>query len=348
MDTIIKNAPKITVLMPVYNCELYVQEAIDSILNQSYVDFEFIIIDDASTDSTVSIIKLHNDSRIQLIEKSINSGYTNSLNQGLKLATGKYIARMDSDDISFPQRFKKQIAFMEANLDAVLCGSCFNIIGSDVIKKLPENYEAIKLALLTSNCIAHPSVMMRKQILDKLDVVYNVSKEPAEDYDLWVRLLSFGKLHNLQEALLKYRVHSTQVSQKRTEEQKKSVIETKFELLNLLKIKWDKQEYEVLEKIFKANTIIPFSKIQTFKGIQKKLLIANNNLYFFEGIGFKQYLSELEYIVLKKCFYRQKKHSPLMYLEYLKAKFQCNVKLSIEQEIKLLIKSMLFRKVTQM
>ena len=115
-----------------------------------------------------------------------------------------------------------------------------------------------------------------------------------------------------------------------------------------MKIKWDAQEYELLEKIFNANTIIPFSEIPPFKQIQKKLFIANNNLHFFERIGFNQYLSELEYIVLKKCFYRQKRHSPLMYLEYLKAKFQWNVQLTTEQDIKLMLKSMLFRKVTKM
>jgi glycosyltransferase involved in cell wall biosynthesis len=104
-----------------------VQTAIESILNQSYTDFEFIIIDDASTDTTVTIIKSYHDSRIQLIEKSINSGYTNSLNSGLKIANGKYIARMDGDDISFPQRFAKQIAFLEGNPEVVVCGTSYTI-----------------------------------------------------------------------------------------------------------------------------------------------------------------------------------------------------------------------------
>ena len=98
--------PTITVLMPVYNCALYINEAMDSILSQTFDDFEFLIIDDASTDDTVSIIKSYNDPRIQLVEKPVNTGYTNSLNYGLSIANGKYIARMDGDDISLPERFQ--------------------------------------------------------------------------------------------------------------------------------------------------------------------------------------------------------------------------------------------------
>lgn len=165
MDTIVKNTPTITVLMPVFNCELYIKDAVDSILNQTYNNFEFLIIDDASTDETVSIIKAYTDSRIKLIEKPINTGLTNSLNQGLKLAKGKYIARMDGDDISLPERFEKQITFLEKNPEVVLCGSWFNVIGSELVIKTPENYEDIKLALLKGNCIAHPSVMMRNKFL---------------------------------------------------------------------------------------------------------------------------------------------------------------------------------------
>lgn len=348
MDSFVNTGPEITVLMPTYNCELYIKEAIDSILNQTYPNFEFLILDDASTDGTVSIIKSFDDSRIKLIEKPLNTGLSISLNLGLKLAKGKYIARMDGDDVSLPERFAKQVAFLEENLDIVLCGSWFNIIDSDAVKKLPENNEAIRLALLRGNCIAHPSVMMRKQILDELPVVYDALKEPAEDYDLWVRLLSLGKLHNLQEALLNYRMYAAQVSHKRAEEQKKRVIETKFALVNLLGIVWDAGEHEVFEKFLTENTIINFREIKIFKRVQKKLFLSNNSSCFFDSYGFKQYLAEMEYIVLKKCFYRQKRHSPMMYLEYLMAKCKWNIRLSTEQEFKLGIKSMLFWKVTRM
>lgn len=341
-------SPKITVIMPVYNCELYIREAVDSILNQTFTDFEFLIIDDASTDKTVAVIKTYDDSRIQLIQKPENSGYSNSLNFGLKIAKGEYIARMDGDDISLPERFAKQVTFLDANVEVVMCGSWFNMIDSDAVKKLPEDHDAIKLTLLRRNCIAHPSVMMRKKILDKFNISYNVTREPAEDYDLWVRLLLFGKLHNLQEALLDYRIYVGQVSDKRVEDRQKNIIKIKFELLNFLGVVWNADEHEILEKFFKDNTIMRFSEFEIFKKVQNKLLISNDVVRFYPLLGFKEFLSEMEFIVVKKCFYKQKRHSPVMYFEYLMAKLKWNIRLSTEMELKFLIKSLLFWKVTKM
>lgn len=333
--------------MPVYNCELYVKEAIDSILNQIYTDFEIIIIDDASTDETVFIIKSYSDSRIRLLEKPVNTGYTDSLNQGLKLAKGIFIARMDGDDISLPERFVIQVSFLESNPDISVCGSCYKIIGNEEVKMLPEFHEDIKLALLRKNCIVHPSVMMRKQVLDKFDVVYDASKEPSEDYDLWVRFLLHGKIHNLQEVLINYRIYPSQVSQKRVFEQREKVIEVKFKLINNLGIVWDDDEHKVFKKILKKNSVINFMEIKIVKQIQKKLLQSNKSLHFFEHVGFEEYLLELEYISLKKYFYQQNRHSPLMYFKYLVAKCKWSIGVSMEQEIKFCFKSIFFWKVTK-
>ncbi|TDD75965.1 glycosyltransferase [Flavobacterium caseinilyticum] len=335
--------PQITVLLPVYNCELYVQTAVQSILNQTYTDFEFLIIDDASTDATVALIKKLEDSRIQLIEKPINSGYTNSLNYGLQMAKGKYIARMDGDDISFPERFSKQIAYLETHPDVVVCGTTYKIIGNDKLIALPENHEAIKLGLLWGNCISHPSVMIRKKILDEYSIQYNTSKEPAEDYDMWVRLLSVGKLHNLQEVLLEYRLYGNQVSRKRAEDQKKNDVLAKFKMLQYLNIEWDSLEYEFLERNFRKTDLINFKDLKIFKQIQNKLAVANSS-GFFESKSFSLYLADLESDVLRKCFLKETRYTPLMYLEYLFAKYRWKVKLTVKQEIKLAVKSLVLWK----
>jgi glycosyltransferase involved in cell wall biosynthesis len=339
-----KDMPKITVLMPVFNCELYIQEAVESILNQTYTDFEFLILDDASTDQTVSIIKKCDDPRIQLIEKPLNTGYTNSLNYGLTIAKGKYIARMDGDDISFPERFAKQVSCLEANPDVVLCGTSYKIIGNDKKLSFPENHDAIKLALLRGNCIAHPSVMIRKKILDDFSIIYDTTKEPAEDYDMWVRLLSIGKLHIIQDVLLEYRIYNTQVSRKRAEEQKKNDVEIKFQLLNYLDIIIEADERDFLTNFFKEKETIDFRDIKIFKQLQKKLFKSNVD-GFFEPIGFKQYLIDLEGNVVRKCFLKQKRYSPLQYFEYLKTKYKWNAGLTTKNELKLLIKSVLFWKI---
>jgi glycosyltransferase involved in cell wall biosynthesis len=335
--------PKITVLLPVYNCELYVKTAVDSILNQTFTDFEFLIIDDASTDATVSILKKLDDSRIQLIEKRVNSGYTNSLNYGLQIAKGEYIARMDGDDISYPERFAKQIAYLETHPEVVVCGTTYKIVGNDKLITVPENHEAIKIGLLWGNCILHPSVMIRKKIVDDFSIQYDTSKEPAEDYDLWVRLLSLGKLHNLQEVLMEYRLYGNQVSRKRAEEQKKNDVLAKFQMLQYLEVQWNDSESKFLERQFGKTEVIAFKDLMIFKQIQNKLAIANSS-GFFESKIFSQFLIDLEADVLRKCFLKQKRYSPSMYFEYLLAKYKWQTKLPLKQELKLGLKSLIFWK----
>lgn len=338
MDT----PPKITVLLPVYNCEFYIQRAVESILNQTFADFEFLIIDDASTDATVAILKKFDDSRIQLIQKPVNLGYTNSLNYGLQIAKGEYIARMDADDISYPERFAQQVAYLETHPEVVVCGTTYKIVGNNKQITLPEQHEVIKIGLLWGNCILHPSVMMRKKVLADFSIQYDTSKEPAEDYALWVRLLSYGNFHNLQAVLMEYRVYANQVSRKRAEEQKKNDIGAKLKLLAYLNIHWNESEYEFLEKQFGKTEVVSFKDVKIFKGIQKKLAIANASLGFFESNLFSQYLIDLEADVLRKCFLQQKHYSSLMYLQYLLTKFKWHAKLPFKLELKLLLKSLIF------
>ena len=343
MDSSLNTTPKITVLLPVYNCELYIQTAVESILNQTFIDFELLIIDDASTDATVSILKKINDSRIQLIEKPVNSGYTNSLNHGLQIAKGQYIARMDGDDISYPERFAKQLAYLETHPEVGVCGTTYKIVGNNKSITIPENHEEIKIGLLWGNCIMHPSVMIRKKVVDDFSIQYDTSKEPAEDYAMWVRLLSLGKLHNLQEVLLEYRLYGNQVSRKRAEEQKKNDIAIKFQLLQYLELQWDDSETEFLERQFGKTEVVSFQDLKIFKQIQKKLEIANTS-GFFESKRFSQYLIDLEADVLRKCFLKQKRYSPTTYLEYLLAKYKWHAKLPFLQELKLGVKSLVFWK----
>ncbi|MEZ4795941.1 MAG: glycosyltransferase [Flavobacteriaceae bacterium] len=336
--------PSITVLMPVYNCELYVEEALSSILNQTFSDFEVLIIDDASTDATVSIIKSFNDKRINLIVKPKNTGYTNSLNHGCKIAKGKYIARMDGDDVSLPERFEKQIVFLEANPDVMVCGTTYSKIGNPKRITIPQYHDDIKIRLLWGNCIAHPSVMIRKEALEVFSEPYDTLKEPAEDYDLWVRLLAVGKLHNLPDVLLDYRTYTNQVSRKRAQEQKRSEIETRFKMHDYLNVKWTPQEAQFLEKHFKRTEIISFVELKIFKQVQKKIAVANNEIQCFDSKLFKQYLVDFEIDILRKCFLKQKRYTPKLYFDYLNAKWKFGAKLPIKRELKLMLKSLIFWK----
>ena len=337
--------PKVSVLMPVFNCERYVRGAVDSILNQTFGNFELIVIDDASPDETISILKKYNDPRIRLIEKPVNTGYTESLNLGLSLARGQYLARMDGDDISLPERLFNQVAFMDSNSDVVLCGTSYKIIGGeDSMIRPPQTDAEIKLALLRGNCIAHPTVMLRKKVLDQNFLFYDPSKEPAEDYDLWARLIPLGKLHNLQEVLLDYRLHYASVSRKRYEEQIRSTVATKLELMEFLNVKFQPDEERVLKKVFQKFETIELEDIEIFQKIKKKLAESNRDK-FFEPQGFLQYLLELEDEVVKKFVFRYTRYSPSVFLNYLKFRKLGNFKMTKFDEAKLLFKSFLFWKI---
>lgn len=218
--------PKVSVIMPVYRNAKHVEQAVESILRQTYSDFELILIDDASDDETVSLLRSFTDPRIIRIEKEKNTGYTESLNMGLERARGEYIARMDGDDISLPARFEKQVALMDANPGVIVCGTWYRIAGTHKEVHPPSGHDAIRIAFLDGNALAHASVMIRKATLDQHKLRYNTGMEPAEDYDLWVRMSALGQLHNIPEVLLEYRVHDAQVSrlQKQKQDDKASLV----------------------------------------------------------------------------------------------------------------------------
>lgn len=208
-----KKSPRISVLMPAYNSAKYVAEAIESILNQTFTDFEFIIINDGSTDDTARVVREYaaRDPRIKFIDNQKNQGLIAVLNQGLDLCTGEYIARMDSDDISLPMRFEKQIKYMDANPDVGILGTAGQNFGANNdVNYSPEIVDAVEL--LRGVGFYHPSVMMRRAVLDKYGLRYDSNYYLVEDHELWSRALHVTKLRNLPEVLIKYRVHSNSVS----------------------------------------------------------------------------------------------------------------------------------------
>lgn len=209
--------PKISVVLPVFNGERYLKEAIESILTQTYDQFEFIIINDGSTDNTKKILLSYTekDHRIVLIHQD-NKGLVESLNRGVSIAKGKYIARMDADDISAPERFELQIAFLEANPDYVAIGSDVVLIDEKARKLTTQHqlqdHESILSAALVGHCpICHPSALIRTDAILKSGP-YNKEFYPAEDLDLWLRLSEIGLLGNLNSSLLFYRMHGGSIS----------------------------------------------------------------------------------------------------------------------------------------
>ncbi len=207
------SVPLVSVVMAVHNGEAFISESIDSILNQTWTNFELLIIDDASTDKTTTLIKDFSDHRIKLFKLPKKNGLSKALNIGLQHAQGNYIARMDADDSSHPQRLTEQIAFMEKNSDVVLCGSFIKSIGnSHQTTTYPVDSELLKTSLLFGSPFAHPSVMIRADVLKKNKLEYNEALSTAQDYELWTRLSLFGNFANIPKVLLHYRKHSKQTS----------------------------------------------------------------------------------------------------------------------------------------
>lgn len=203
----------ISVILPVFNGEQYIQAAVESILRQTWTTFELIVIDDGSTDGTLNQLKTiqAKDPRIVLVSRE-NRGLIATLNEGIDRASGDWIARMDADDVALPTRFEKQMRLLEKT-GADICGTWVQYTGTADRRVLahPGSPNAVNVALLFGSPLAHPSVIMRREIASRLR--YEPGWEACEDYDLWERAARSGaKIVNVQEVLLEYRLHANQVS----------------------------------------------------------------------------------------------------------------------------------------
>lgn len=205
---------KISVITAVYNDEEHIESSVRSILNQTFKDFEYLIIDDGSTDTTSTILQIlaKEDSRIRLIHQC-NSGAAMARNVGLSMATGEFIAIQDSDDLSSPDRFDKQMKIFNSYSDVGLCGTHAHFFEKINVKVLlPTYHKAIITSMLFGNPIIHSSVMMRSNVLKENNLNYNSDFIPTEDFELWLQFSKLTKLYNLQEILVKYRVHEKSLS----------------------------------------------------------------------------------------------------------------------------------------
>ena len=206
---------KISVILPVYNAETFILEAVNSILNQNFKDFELILIDDASFDNTASILSGISDSRIRLFHHDQNQGLVASLNEGLHIACGDFIARMDHDDVALPERFARQVAFLEQNPMVDVVGTGYRLIDQDGnfghSYRPPATSEEINWAMCFLCPLAHPTIMARREIL-LAHGGYDKAATFAEDYDLWERLSRKVKIANLPETLLLLRKHHRNMS----------------------------------------------------------------------------------------------------------------------------------------
>lgn len=293
---------KISVLTPVYNTKQEeLEESIKSILNQTFDDFEFIIINDGSTNNAGDVILSFDDKRIRYIKNESNLKLIKTLNKGLELSKGKYIARLDSDDFSLPERLEKQYNYMEEHENVGLLGTSYKTLPENLSAKLPTNPKEIKYFLRYShNCMCHSSIMIRKEIINKHRLRYNPNCLHAEDYKLWVDMSYYCDITNLDSYLTYYRTSKESISALNHEYQNKmgnfikfacmihDYADNKEDMYKLLLkfacgVKYTKEEYEkvkfLLEKVNQEVT---------------KILVSTNAIFLKEQI-----YKILDYIIVE-------------------------------------------------
>ena len=289
--------PLLSVVMSTYNRLQMLPEAVESVLTQSFGDFEFIIIDDNSTDGTFDYLHSLCDDRIKLFKNVENRGCTFNYHIAQNIAKGKYIAHIDDDDISLPYRFEKQISFLESNKEISLLGTFIETFGENqrpswVFYTEPEK---IDLCMNFYNPICHSSITYRKDFVDKNFINYNLACKCAQDYDFYKQILfAGGKLANIHEVLVKYRMHSnrltdirdTQQIQIDVAEKVKQDLQLRFlsedehkEISNLL-VGFPYNDYR-LDDVVKALEIVKSKNFYSFETVQSLQEDIKNNLFKF-------------------------------------------------------------------
>ena len=206
--------PTVSVLLPAYNAASSLDAAVRSVLRQSFADFELMIVDDGSTDGTASLLAGYSDPRIRIVRNSTNRGLVAALNYGIELARGKYVARMDADDVAYRRRLERQLAFLEHHPDVGICGTWFRAIGDGrrTQVRTPTTHDEIAATLFFRSPFGHPTVVFRRSFLNASQLRYSDDAQHAEDFDLWVRARGQTQFSNIPEYLLDYRIHTAQIS----------------------------------------------------------------------------------------------------------------------------------------
>jgi len=330
-------SPFISVIMPVYNGVKHLNEALESILNQTFTDFEFIILNDGSSDASEEVILSYDDKRIRYVNNKENLKIVKTLNKGIKLAKGQYIARMDADDVALPHRLATQLEYMWRHPEVTICGSYLQIYEQpSKIWKVPIIDEAIKVRLLFNSCLYHPTVFFKKEIF--LDYSYESSFLGTEDYDLWQRLSQNPNIHfaNIPEVLLLYRVHPN--------EDKSSYKAKQRMLANLIRDRQLKNlGFEVtnqtllLHEAFSSNSVLSlqWNNLKQYQQWLVQVELANVQAKVYPTAYLKK---ELEYRWLNLCTRVAPQH-PLVAFKFLFSSFSPNTLDSLYRSMKIFRKS---------
>lgn len=293
----------ISIILNVYNSEDYIKECLDSIFRQSFSNFEMILTLDGCTDSTPDIVNSYKDERLKIIKNKVNRGVSSCCNNSISLANGKYIVRMDGDDIMHPQRLEKQFHFMENNPEIGVCSSWVQRFGkeNDIVKHSYDDAK-IKIDLLYGNPIANPSVIIKTSTLRDNNITYNSEYNGVEDYKLWTELALVTKFSNIPEVLLRYRTHEKQLTNyQNKEEQQKLILSIKQEYFEHVFFKIAPEEKEAWKGLFN------YDENPIFQSISKNLFFINrlrdSETSFFNESSVDQIVFQCEQKIIRTVYF---------------------------------------------
>jgi glycosyltransferase involved in cell wall biosynthesis len=335
---------KIAVIMPVYNGEKYIKESIQSILNQTFGDFLLVVVDDCSTDGTQEIVKSFNDNRIIYIKNDENVGSVKSRNIALKAADSEYVAILDADDIAEPKRFEIQNAFLDNNPDFGVVTTPAQLIDSSgkKISKISKEIvppEKIAATLLFHNIFAHSSAMIRRSVMPEK---YEPDTVPAEDVDLWLKMIKNTKFITINKPLTKYRVHTEGIS-KRFSERKREIMKKLLRTqLNKIGIQPSEEELEIHMNNFGYAGSDIIQHLNQRSAWLQRLIIANQTTRVYNDKIFKSVVEEKW---LDTCR-SNTKIGPLVFIKFISSPLTSYALIlnNLNKVCKLLIKSLLFKK----
>ena len=295
--------PLVSVVMPVFNSAAYLQEAIDSMSRQTLRDFELIAIDDGSTDKSLDILQRCIDLRLTIVRNDQNLGIPRSLNRGLSLATGVYVARMDADDISMPERFARQVAYLDAHPEIGLLGARVKYLGqwAGLSDDRLLSAEACAAYLLFATPVAHPTVMMRRSVLSKHNLSYDESFQSAQDYELWTRFSQVSGITNLSERLLKYRMHSANITTRVRNPTAERVRGTMLRQLGRLGLDPSPDECQMHEVIANSERLNDVESLERALRWLEVLRKANDKAGLMDAAGMDEALAFVWFRLLANC-----------------------------------------------
>lgn len=282
---------KVTVLMPTYNVALYVREAIESVLRQTYRDFELLVIDDCSTDETVSVVQGIDDPRIRIVRNEKNVGLAENLNRGLSHITTEYAARMDGDDIAEPFWLEREVAVLDSHPEIGICSGGFERFGTmKSLVRFPERHEDCMANMLFECSVIVPT--FRMSLYRDHGLRYSTDAFPAEDYRFWADCLRVTKIYNIQETLFHYRMHPTQICSSRREEQHSKVAQVRRYMLEWLSDEFTEEEKKYYTGPFMSPQIASRQDLRERQAFCRKMIEKNRSKGHFDEAALQKRLNK--------------------------------------------------------